>query len=77
MDFIFNFLINDIKFSYLTKKDYIYSKKLFKEYNQAINYSDCTIIESMQNNKINKIISFDTDFWQNQRHYKNSHLILN
>ena len=62
MDFIFDFLINDIEFSYLTKKDYIESKKLFKEYNQAINYSDCTIIKTMQNNKVNQIISFDTDF---------------
>lgn len=33
-----------------------------KFYNDAINYSDCTIIKTMQDLRINNVLSFDSDF---------------
>ena len=36
--------------------------ELFIYYNSSINFSDCTILESMQKLGINKIVSFDSDF---------------
>ncbi|MBR0472710.1 MAG: type II toxin-antitoxin system VapC family toxin [Methanosphaera sp.] len=48
--------------SILSRNDYVDSIKLFNYYNHAINFSDCTILKTMQNNKVNKIVSFDSDF---------------
>lgn len=59
---IFKFLFNDVEIEYLTMEDYIEARNIFKNYNQAINYSDCTILKTMQNHSVNKIISFDSDF---------------
>ena len=47
---------------YLKEKDYDESVKLSGYYNSSINFSDCTILESMQKLGINKIVSFDSDF---------------
>ncbi len=46
----------------LSSNDYMESIKLFNYYNHAINFSDCTILKTMQNNHVNKIASFDSDF---------------
>lgn len=46
----------------LTYDDYKDSFDLFEFYNFSINYSDCTILNTMQNYNINKIASFDSDF---------------
>ena len=62
IDGLFNFFINNTELHYLTKEDYVESYELFKYYNQSINYSDCTILYTMQKYKINKIVSFDSDF---------------
>lgn len=59
---IFKFLFDDAEIEYLTIKDYVEAKVIFKNYNQAINYSDCTILKTMQNHSVTKIISFDSDF---------------
>ena len=45
--------------SILTSNDYIGSIKLFNYYNHAINFSNCTILKTMQNNQVNKIVSFE------------------
>ena len=47
---------------YLSYNNYIESIQLFKYYNHGINISDCTILESMMKNQVNKIVSFDSDF---------------
>ena len=62
IDNLFNFFINNTELHYLTKEDYVESYGLFKYYNQSINYSDCTILYTMQKYKINKIVSFDSYF---------------
>lgn len=46
----------------LTYDDYKNSFDLFEFYNFSINFSDCTILNTMQNYNINKIASFDSDF---------------
>ena len=46
----------------LTFDDYLDAMKIFKHYNFSINFSDCTILKTMQDNNINKIVSFDSDF---------------
>ena len=58
--FIYLNEINDI--IYLKDKDYSDSVKLSGYYNSSINFSDCTILQSMQKLGINKIVSFDNDF---------------
>lgn len=47
---------------FLTKEDYIKSLDLFNYYNQSINYSDCTMLCTMQHYSLNNIVSFDSDF---------------
>lgn len=60
------FHIRKLLFSFnvdiLTYDDYVESFDLFKFYNFSINFSDCTILNTMQNYNINKIASFDSDF---------------
>jgi len=52
--------VNDL--IYLTDEDYKQSVMISKNYNSSINFSDCTILQSMQKLGINKIVSFDDDF---------------
>lgn len=47
---------------YLNEDDYKNAEDIYLNYDSSINYSDCTILVSMQKNKIDKIISFDSDF---------------
>lgn len=47
---------------YLNETDLKESYKLFLDYDRSINYSDCTILYSMIQYRINKIVSFDSDF---------------
>ena len=52
--------VMDIK--YLTKSDYEDAVNTYSYYNGSINYSDCLILKTMQDNNINKILSYDDDF---------------
>lgn len=47
---------------YLTPNDFDESVNLYLSYDSSINYSDCTILRSMQKNNLNKIATFDSDF---------------
>lgn len=49
-------------FDFLDVSDYEDSMKWFKYYDKSINFSDCTIINTMINRKITKVASFDSDF---------------
>lgn len=51
---------NDIVF--LEKEDYLDAMDICNYYNNAINFSDCIILNTMQKLQINKIASFDKDF---------------
>lgn len=59
---IINSILKIDKIDFLTKKEYFKSLELFNYYNQGINYSDCTMLYTMQANNVNKIVSFDNDF---------------
>lgn len=52
--------VMDIK--YLKKSDYEEAINIYSYYNGSINYSDCLILKTMQDNNINKILSYDDDF---------------
>ena len=47
---------------YLDEKDYENAIDIYLNFNSSINYSDCTILSSMVKNKINRIVTFDSDF---------------
>ena len=47
---------------FLTFEDYQIAINLFKYYNGSINFSDCTILQSMQKHGITRIASYDSDF---------------
>ena len=49
-------------FDFLDISDYKEAMKWFEYYDRSINFSDCTIINTMVNHKITKIASFDSDF---------------
>ena len=59
---LINYLVNVNVFDFLTKSDYRNASVLFRHYNSSINFSDCTILQSMQNHGITRIASFDSDF---------------
>ena len=61
-DKILNSVLKLDKIDFLTKNEYFKALKLFNYYNQSINFSDCTILYTMQENSINTIVSFDSDF---------------
>ena len=62
INYIIDRLLSIHKIDFLNFDDYIMSIKIFKYYNQSINFADCTILKSMFDNNINDIISFDSDF---------------
>lgn len=62
LDRIYDFLSDSIGVEYLSKEDYKAAKEIMKQFNESINFSDCTILRTMQNNNINEIVSFDSDF---------------
>ena len=59
---LYNNLNNMFDIDYLTKNDYDDAIEIYLSYNSSINYSDCTILKSMQKYNINKIATFDSDF---------------
>ena len=59
---IFNALKKDTKIIYLSYDDFLDALNLNRLYGGAINYSDCTILKTMQDLGINNILSFDSDF---------------
>ena len=61
-DEIVNSILKLDGIDFLTKNDYFKSLELFNYYNQSINYSDCTILYTMQQYSLNTIVSFDSDF---------------
>ena len=62
LDVLFGFLWDDVVFHHLEHDDYRRSFELFKYYGQSINFSDCTILLTMIDYGVNKIVSFDSDF---------------
>lgn len=59
---IIDIIKNTNEIHYLTEKEYNESMELYVHYNTAINYSDCTILKTLEKYNINQIISFDSDF---------------
>ena len=59
---LFNILNNNTLIIFLSENDLISALKLNQDYGNAINYSDCTILKTMVDLGINRIISFDSDF---------------
>ena len=47
---------------YLTSKDYDNALQICKNYNFSVNYSDCTILNTMIEYDVNTVVSFDDDF---------------
>ncbi|MBQ6629694.1 MAG: type II toxin-antitoxin system VapC family toxin [Methanobrevibacter sp.] len=50
----------DVK--YLDEGDYEDAINIYLNFNSSINYSDCTILSTMIKSKINRIVTFDSDF---------------
>ena len=46
----------------LTSKDYLNSLNINKYFGNSINYSDCTIVQTMIEMSITNIVTFDSDF---------------
>ncbi|WP_304103109.1 type II toxin-antitoxin system VapC family toxin [Methanobrevibacter ruminantium] len=55
-------LLLSFNIDFLTSDDYLDSFDIFEYYNFSVNFSDCTILNTMQNYNINQITSFDSDF---------------
>ena len=55
-------LLLSFNIDFLTSDDYLDSFDIFEYYNFSVNFSDCTILNTMQNYNINQIDSFDSDF---------------
>lgn len=61
-DTIIDLIYNMDNIHYLTNEDYNKSLKTCKNYGFSINFSDCTILESMKQFNVTHIVSFDSDF---------------
>ena len=59
---IYNILIEVAEVIYIKPEEYIVAINLSKQYNNSLNYSDFIILNTMQNKKINRIVSFDKGF---------------
>ena len=59
---MYNLIKEAFEIEYLSEKDYDDAMDIYLNYDSYINYSDCTILKSMQKNKISKIATFDSDF---------------
>ena len=59
---LYNLILKMFDIQYLTPDDYNRAMDLYLHYDSAINYSDCTILSTMFQNDISKILSFDSDF---------------
>lgn len=61
-DEMFENLMSNHELVVLTSVDYLDSLVLNRWYGNSINYSDCTIIDTMIKQGISNIVSFDSDF---------------
>lgn len=59
---IIKLLFNMDNIYYLNESDYNESLEMCKYYNYSVNYSDCTIIKTMEKYNVTNIVSFDGDF---------------
>lgn len=59
---LFDILNNNTLIVFLSESDFFDALKLNQDYGNAINYSDCTILKTMIDLGINRIVSFDSDF---------------
>ena len=59
---LYNLITEMFDIQYLNQADYENAIDIFLQYDSSINYSDCTIISTMIQNKIHHILSFDSDF---------------
>ncbi len=59
---IYNDLYYENQVIELTNGDYLESLRVNEFFGNSINYSDCTIINTMIKNGIRKIVTFDSDF---------------
>lgn len=59
---VYEILKNTCEIVCLTKEDYRKAMDLCEYYNNSVNYSDCLILVSMQNEGVDKIVSFDDGF---------------
>ncbi|MBE6494285.1 MAG: type II toxin-antitoxin system VapC family toxin [Methanosphaera stadtmanae] len=59
---IIDLLYNMDNIHYLTTEDYDNALNTCKYYDFSINFSDCTIIETMKHYNVTNIVSFDSDF---------------
>ena len=55
-------LLNSCDIHYLTANDYSAAIDAYLHYNGAVNYSNCTVLRSMESLGIDEIASFDSDF---------------
>ena len=46
----------------MTNDDYLKSLEISGWFDDSINFSDCTIVETMMKKKITDIVTFDRDF---------------
>ncbi|MCQ2971915.1 MAG: PIN domain-containing protein [archaeon] len=61
-DTIIDLIYNMDNIHYLTTEEYNKSLNTCKDYDFSINFSDCTILESMKQFNVTHIVSFDSDF---------------
>lgn len=59
---LFDELCSKNKVAFLNNEDYLKALEINGWYGNSINYSDCTIINTMMNLGIKKIVSFDKGF---------------
>lgn len=59
---IYDIMCETAEIIYLKPTSYLEAINLSKHYNNAINYSNFIILKTMQDKKINKIVSFDSGF---------------
>lgn len=62
VEYLYNDLNSQNHVVQLTDEDYLKSVMINGWYGNSINYSDCTIITTMMNMGIHRIVSFDGDF---------------
>ncbi|MBR3139779.1 MAG: type II toxin-antitoxin system VapC family toxin [Methanobrevibacter sp.] len=55
-------LLLSYEIDFLDQDDYKEAAVSFKYYNHTINFSDCTILQTMIKNGVTTIVSFDSDF---------------
>ena len=69
-------LLLSFNIDFLTSDDYLDSFDIFEYYNFSVNFSDCTILNTMQNYNINQIASFDSDFDKIKIYFSNNSLAI-